>query len=35
MSDIVALMRSVDPHVIVNVMKTENFYGGFYLKPIE
>ena len=34
-SDIVALMRSVDPHVIVNVMKTENFYGGFYLKPIE
>ena len=33
--DIVALMRSVDPHVIVNVMKTENFYGGFYLKPIE
>ena len=34
-SDMVALMRSVDPHVIVNVMKTENFYGGFYLKPIE
>lgn len=33
--EMVALMRTVDPHVIVNVMKTENFYGGFYLKPIE
>ena len=33
--EMVALMRTVDPHVIVTVMKTENFYGGFYLKPIE
>lgn len=33
--EMVALMRTVDLHVIVNVMKTENFYGGFYLKPIE
>lgn len=33
--EMVALMRTVDSHVIVNVMKTENFYGGFYLKPIE
>ena len=33
--DIVNLMREVDPHVIVNVVKTENFYGGFYQKPIE
>lgn len=33
--EMVALRRTVDPHVIVNVMKTENFYGGFYLKPIE
>lgn len=34
-SDIVALMRTVDPHIIVNMIKTENFYGGFYQAPIE
>jgi len=34
-SDIVALMRSQDPHVIVNMLKTENFFGGFYQAPIE
>lgn len=34
-SDIVALMRTVDPHIIVNMVKTENFYGGFYQAPIE
>lgn len=33
--DIVDLMRDVDSHVIINVMKTENFYGGFYQKPID
>ena len=33
--DIVALIRSVDDKVIVNAFKTEDFYGGFYLKPIE
>ncbi len=34
-SDIVELMRTVDPKVIINVLKTENFYGGFYQAPIE
>lgn len=33
--DIVALMREVDPKMIVNVVKTEEFYGGFYHKPID
>lgn len=33
--DIVALMREEDPHVIVNMIKTENFYGGFYRAPID
>lgn len=33
--EMVNLMRQKDPHVIVNVLKTEDFYGGFYLKPIE
>jgi len=28
-------MRHVDPHVIVNVLPTETFFGGFYQKPIE
>lgn len=34
-SDIVMLMRSIDPHVIINSIKTENFYGGFYRAPID
>ena len=34
-NDIVHLMREQDPHVIVNMIKTENFYGGFYQAPIE
>lgn len=34
-NDIVHLMREVDEHVIVNMLKTENFYGGFYQAPIE
>ncbi|MEG0176862.1 YitT family protein [Anaerorhabdus sp.] len=33
--EIISLIKSVDNHVIVNTFKTENFYGGFYLKPIE
>ena len=33
--DIVELMKTVDSHIIVNVVKTENFYGGFYQQPIE
>lgn len=34
-NDIVHLMQEEDPHVIVNMIKTENFYGGFYQAPIE
>lgn len=34
-SDIVALMRREDPHVIVNMFKTANFYGGFYQSPMD
>ena len=34
-NDIVHLMREHDPHVIVNMIKTENFYGGFYQAPIQ
>lgn len=33
--DIIDLMREVDSKVIVNVLKTENFFGGFYQAPIE
>lgn len=33
--DIAELMLSVDPHAIINVYKTEDFYGGFYREPIE
>ena len=33
--DVVELMKSVDSHIIVNVIKTENFFGGFYREPID
>jgi len=33
--DIVDLLRSIDPHIIINVLKTENFFGGFYQAPID
>lgn len=33
--DIVDLMREIDPKVIVNVVKTEDFFGGFYQAPID
>lgn len=33
--DIAKLMRDVDSHAIINTFKSEDFYGGFYLKPIE
>ena len=33
--DIIDLMREVDPKVIVNVLKTENFFGGLYQAPID
>ena len=34
-SEIIALLRAQDPHIIVNMIKTENFYGGFYQAPME
>lgn len=34
-TDIVNLMREIDSHVIVNMLKTEQFYGGFYQAPID
>ena len=33
--DIARFIRQVDSRVIINTFKTENFYGNFYLKPIE
>lgn len=33
-SEIVMLLREKDPHVIINMIKTENFFGGFYQAPI-
>ena len=35
MKDIIRLMKEVDPDLIINVLKTENFYGGFKPKPID
>ena len=32
--EVVALMRTQDPHIIVNMMRTENFYGKFYQAPL-
>lgn len=33
--DIMDLLRKVDSHIIVNVLKTENFFGGFYQAPLD
>lgn len=33
--DIAKLMREVDPHAVINTFKSQDFYGGFYLKPID
>ena len=33
--DIIRLMRAVEPHAIINVLHTENFYGGFYRGNID
>ena len=32
--EIVALMRIQDPQIIVNMIRTENFYGKFYQAPL-
>lgn len=34
-TDVIRLMREVDPHIIVNVFKTDQFYGKFYQAPLE
>lgn len=34
-SDIIACLKTYDQNCVVNVLKTERFYGGFYRKPIE
>lgn len=34
-SEIVAHLRQVDPYVIINMFKTEEFYGKFYQAPLE
>lgn len=33
--DIIQLVRKTDPDVLVNVIKTEQFYGSFYQQPLE
>ena len=33
--DVVDLIREIDPHAIINVYRTENFYGSFYRAPID
>lgn len=33
--DAVHIIQEVDHHAIVNVMKTEQFFGGFYQRPID
>lgn len=33
--DIINLCRQIDKKVIINILKTEKFHGGFYQKPIE
>lgn len=34
-SDIANLLRETDPYVIINVLRTEEFYGSFYMAPID
>ncbi len=33
--DIIQLVRKTDPNALVNVVKTEQFYGAFYQQPLE
>lgn len=33
--DIVDIIRQVDPKAIINVLKTEDFFGGFYRAPLD
>lgn len=34
-SEVMAILHAQDPHIIVNVIKTADFYGGFYQAPME
>lgn len=34
-ADVIRLMQEVDPQIIINVFKTDQFYGKFYQAPIE
>lgn len=34
-NEIVELLKNVDPNIIINIMKTETFIGGFYQAPID
>lgn len=33
--DVAHLINAIDSHAIINVLTTENFFGGFYQKPID
>lgn len=33
--DVVSIMKEADSRILVNVFKTEQFYGNFYQKPID
>ena len=33
--DIIRLMRAVEPRAVINVLRTENFFGGFYRGNID
>lgn len=33
--DIAEQLLAVDPHAIINIYKSEDFYGGFYRRPID
>lgn len=33
--DVAQLINSIDTHAIINVLSTENFFGGFYQRPID
>lgn len=34
-ADIIRLISEVDPHIIINVFKTDQFYGKFYRAPLD
>lgn len=34
-NDIIQIMIEKDPHLVVNMFRTEDFHGGFYRAPIE